>query len=273
MLKFLYITNDNEIARIAEKNGIDWIFVDLEILGKKERQKGKDTVISNHRIEDVKNLRKILTRSKLLVRTNPIHSKSKEEISEIIDNGADIVMLPYFKTIKEVEEFLKFVGSKIKTILLLETPESVKILDEIVKIKEIDYYYVGLNDLSLGYGYKFMFEPLAYGILDEISLKIKKTKKEFGFGGIACLEKGALPAEYIIAEHYRLDSSMVILSRSFCDTGKIKEKEMIEKIFEKEIKKIREFEAGLLVKDIEFFDENRMKVKKIVEKIVEGNYE
>ncbi|MGF3555329.1 MAG: aldolase/citrate lyase family protein, partial [Thermoplasmatota archaeon] len=222
MLRFLYITNNEEVAKIAEKNGVEWIFVDLEILGKKERQKGKDTVISNHNINDVKKLKNILTKSKILVRTNPINNESKDEISRIIENGADIIMLPYFKTIKEVEEFLKIVDSNIKTILLLETPESVNIIDELIKINEIDYYYIGLNDLSLGYGYKFMFEPLAYGIVDEITSKIKSVKKEFGFGGIACIGKGTLPAEYVITEHYRLGSTMAILSRSFCDVIKTK---------------------------------------------------
>jgi len=37
-LKLMYITNDAEIAKIAENAGVDWIFVDLEINGKEERQ-------------------------------------------------------------------------------------------------------------------------------------------------------------------------------------------------------------------------------------------
>ncbi|MEO0233707.1 MAG: aldolase/citrate lyase family protein [candidate division WOR-3 bacterium] len=264
MLRFLYITNNEEVAKIVEKNGVEWIFVDLEILGKKERQKGKDTVISNHTVDDIKKLKNILTKSKILVRTNPINSNSKDEIYRIIENGADIIMLPFFKTIKEVEEFLKIVNSKTKTILLLETPESVKILEDLIKIKEINYFYIGLNDLSLGYGFKFMFEPLAYGIVDEIVLKIKKTQKEFGFGGIACLGKGVLPAEYVIAEHYRLGSTMVILSRSFCDVSKINETKLIEKIFEEEINKIREYEKSLSEKNNEFFYENKNKIKNII---------
>ena len=36
-----------------------------------------------------------------------------------------------------------------------------------------------------------------------------------GFGGIARLGFGMLPAEHVIAEHYRLGSTAVILSRSF----------------------------------------------------------
>lgn len=36
----MYITNDINIARILEKSGVDRVFIDLEKLGKEERQKG-----------------------------------------------------------------------------------------------------------------------------------------------------------------------------------------------------------------------------------------
>ena len=52
-LKLMYITNKPEVAKIAQNAGVDRIFVDLEIIGKEERQGGLDTVISRHKIEDV----------------------------------------------------------------------------------------------------------------------------------------------------------------------------------------------------------------------------
>ena len=45
-LKLMYITNDERVAKVAESSGVDWIFVDLEILGKEKRQGHLDTVIS-----------------------------------------------------------------------------------------------------------------------------------------------------------------------------------------------------------------------------------
>ena len=48
MLKLMYITNRPEIARIAETAGVDWIFVDMEFIGKDVRQKGLDTVQNHH---------------------------------------------------------------------------------------------------------------------------------------------------------------------------------------------------------------------------------
>lgn len=56
-LNLMYITNNLEIALVAEKYGVDRVWVDLETLGKEERQKGMNTVKSNHSIEDIKKIK------------------------------------------------------------------------------------------------------------------------------------------------------------------------------------------------------------------------
>ena len=43
-LKLMYITNNADVALIAEKYGVDRIWVDLESLGKEERQQGMNSV-------------------------------------------------------------------------------------------------------------------------------------------------------------------------------------------------------------------------------------
>ena len=48
MLKLMYITNRPEVAQIAEQAGVDWIFVDMEFIGKDARQGGLDTVQNHH---------------------------------------------------------------------------------------------------------------------------------------------------------------------------------------------------------------------------------
>ena len=58
MLKLMYITNQPEIAQIAESAGVDRIFVDMEYIGKDERQKGLDTVKSHHTVEDVARIKR-----------------------------------------------------------------------------------------------------------------------------------------------------------------------------------------------------------------------
>lgn len=53
MLKLMYITNDPAVAKIAADAGVDRIFIDMEVLGKAERQGGMDTVQSHHVPEDI----------------------------------------------------------------------------------------------------------------------------------------------------------------------------------------------------------------------------
>lgn len=272
-LKLMYITNNPEVALIAEKVGVDRIFIDLEYIGKNLRQGGMDTVQNRHTISDVKNMRKIITKSKLMVRVNPIHDKtddyssSEYEIDGVINAGAEIIMLPYFKTPDEVRRFVNAVGGRAKTLLLFETPESIANIDEILEIDGIDEVFIGLNDLSLGYGHKFMFALLADGTVEKIIEKFKNKKLPYGFGGIASLGRGMLPSEKVVAEHYRLGSSCVILSRSFCNTSIIDNIDVINMIFKNGIKEIREYEKYCKKQDENFFLENKKTVKQIVEEI------
>ena len=132
MLKLMYITNNINFARAAEETGVDRIFIDLETLNKKERQKGRNTFISTHKAEDVAIMRSILKKSQLLVRVNPINELSEEEINFVIDKGADIVMLPMFKSRGEVEKFIDIIGGRCSNMLLLEHVEAVKNLDDVL---------------------------------------------------------------------------------------------------------------------------------------------
>ena len=249
MLNLMYITKRPEIARIAEEAGVDWIFVDMEFIGKDARQGGLDTVQNHHTVEDVKNVKAAVTKAKVLVRVNPIHEamadypSSEDEINATIEAGADIVMLPFFKTIAEVERFIRIVDGRAKTCLLVETPEAALLLDDILNVDGIDMIHLGLNDLHLALGMKFMFELLADGTVDRLASKIKARGIPFGFGGVASLSGGALPGSMVIKEHYRLGSSMVIVSRSFCNTDKMSDLDEVRHIFQTGIADIRQLES------------------------------
>ena len=275
MLKLMYITNSPEVANIAEAAGVDRIFVDMEFIGKDKRQGGLDTVQSHHTVSDAAAVKAALTRAELLVRVNPIHPElsdypsSKDEIDAVIDAGADIVMLPYFKTADEVKTFVELVGGRAKTMLLIETPEAVGHIDEMLEVGGFDEVFIGLNDLSLGYGHSFMFVPLADGTVERMALKFRKKGLPFGFGGIASPGRGALPAEYIIKEHYRLGSGCVILSRSFCDAAKINDPAVIEETMTGGIAQIRELEREC-EKHSGFFFENEKELIRRVELISKG---
>lgn len=267
-LKLMYITNSEDIARIAEDSGVDIIFIDLEINGKNRRQGHLDTVISQHGMEDVKKVKRVLSKAELLVRINPVYDGTKSEIDRAISYGADIIMLPFFTSKNEVEDFIHFTNGRVKTCLLCETPGAVQNIDDILAPDGIDYVHIGLNDLHLGYHMKFMFELITDGTVEMLCEKFKKRGIPYGIGGIAKLGQGDLPAEYVIAEHYRLGSGMAILSRSFCnakETGDICE---IEGIFEAEVGKIRKYERSLMCRDEQFFTDNLALIKEKVDAIV-----
>lgn len=272
-LKLMYITNRPDVAQIAETAGVDRIFVDLEYIGKSNRQGGMDTVQSRHSLDDVKRISESISSAELLVRVNPIHDEtenfvsSEQEISVAIENGADIIMLPYFKCTDEVKRFISAVDNRAKTMLLLETPEAVELIDEILLIDGIDFIHIGLNDLSLGYGMKFMFELLADGTVEKLCTKIQEKKIPYGFGGIASIGKGDIPAEMIIQEHYRLGSTCAILSRSFCNVDKIDNINEIRATFINGIREIREFEAKC-ENERSSFIYNQLEIVKAVKKII-----
>lgn len=268
-LQMMYITNNPQIARIAEKYSVDRIWVDLEQIGKKERQGGMNTVQSTHTIEDVQVIRNSIEgKAKLQVRVNPIYDGSKAEIDKVLKYGADIIMLPFFSTTKEVVQFVDMVAGRARTCLLLETVGAEKNLDGILEIPGIDEIHIGLNDLHLQYHMNFMFELLSNGKVEEICNKIKGKGIPYGFGGIAKLDEGMLPARHIIAEHYRLGSTMAILSRSFYDSWIADDMEEVERTFKYGLGEIREYEKRLEKESDAFFEHNRKVVQEEVESIL-----
>mgnify|MGYP002112814770 CR=1 FL=1 len=59
-LKLMYITNNPEVAEIAQNYGVDRIWIDMEYKGKDERQKGLDTVKNHHTVQDIRNVRPVI---------------------------------------------------------------------------------------------------------------------------------------------------------------------------------------------------------------------
>ena len=270
MIKYMYITNDPRIAALADEAGVDRIFLDLETVGKQLRQGGMNTVQSDHTLADIRAVRPAVKKAELMVRVNPIYDWSKEEIGAALAAGADTLMLPYFRTAREAKQFLELVDGRAHTILLVETPEAVENLDEILSLPGIDECHIGLNDLHLGYGRKFMFELLADGTVDAITDKFKDHGIPFGIGGIARLGRGTLPAERILAEHVRLGSQAVILSRSFCNDILFSDRPDREDIFIREVTRLRQAEQDMMTQDAAFFADNRRELQRIVSRILEG---
>ncbi|MBI2252249.1 MAG: aldolase [Armatimonadetes bacterium] len=236
MLELMLFTNDLDLACQAEKAGIDRIVIDLENRGKEERQHGYHLECNCHSLDDLKKMRQKV-KIPILCRINAFNDNTKKEIKDVLNLGADIIMLPMFKRTEEVKNFISLVNKKAKTCLLLEDKEAFQIAPQIAEM-DFDEIYIGLNDLAISFKKKFCYEFLLNGKLDYLR-KIFKDKK-FGFGGITVIDKGKpLPARLILKEMARLNSDMAILRRAF-------KRDIKGRFLKEEVSKIKELSERYL---------------------------
>lgn len=214
-LKLMILAADPQSAIDAQNAGVDRVFYDLEYIGKESRQHGRNTVKSMNSIDDIPAVRKVLDKTELLVRTNPIHAYTKMEVDKAIEYGADVLMLPMVMDQHDVEQFVSYVNGRAKVCIMIETAAAMARLDKILAVPGVDELFIGLNDLHISMGLTFMFEFLSDGLLEYIADKCNKAGMPFGFGGIARIGEGDLPSDNILGEHVRLGSTSVILSRTF----------------------------------------------------------
>lgn len=216
-MQFMMITNKPEIARYIEEQGVSRIFVDQETLGKQARQGHLNTHKANHTNDDVRAIASVVRKSELMVRVNPLNEDSQREVDSAISSGATRLMLPMFYTDYDVVKFRELVAGRVPITFLAETKRSLDSLESWVGLlePESDEVHIGLNDLSLDLGLSFLFEPLALGVIDRAAQVINEIGISWGFGGIARIETGELPAEKVLGEHVRLGSTRLILSRAF----------------------------------------------------------
>lgn len=105
-----------------------------------------------------------------------------------------------------------------------------------------------------------MFEPLAQGILDQIAAKVRARGLRFGFGGIARLDEGLLPGRDVLAEHLRLGSGAVILSRTFHASEAVGS-------FEDQVRSIRGAESALAARTSGQVESDQLHVRKAIKSI------
>lgn len=265
--KLMILAADPVSAAEAQTAGVDRIFYDLEYIGKAERQHGRNTVKSNNSIDDIPTVRKVINTSELLVRTNPIHAYSKNEVDKAIEYGADILMLPMVIDHHDVEQYVEMVNGRAKVCIMIETAAAMARLDKILAVKGVDEIFVGLNDLHISMGLRFMFELLSGGLVEYIANKCNKAGIPFGFGGIARIGEGDLPSDYILGEHVRLGSESVILSRTFKGVVGVDANAHAINLKE-EVDKVRNRMEDIYKWTASEFEENQEKIKESVEKVL-----
>ena len=211
------ITGDAAVADIADRAGVDRIGVDLERLGKAARQVGHDTFISPHTWEDLGAIRQAVRKAELLVRLNPLNPGTAFEVEAALGLGAEVLMLPYFRTPAEVETFVRIVRGRAAVHPLIETAPALVRVREIAAVRGVDEVMIGLNDLRLQLGVASHFEVLASPLTDVVAHEIRRAGLPLAIGGVAPPGLAGLPVDpdLVLAQYPRLDATGAWLARSF----------------------------------------------------------
>jgi hypothetical protein len=210
-------TNDVSLARRAVAAGIDRIGVDLETLGKAERQSGFGTWISPHHREDITQLRPVVPSGGLFARVNPFGPGTAAEVSALLRGGVDVIMLPMFRSAAEVADFCAVVDGRAAIVLLLETREALDDLDRILLVPGITEVHVGINDLSLSLGLANRFAVYLHPAVERAARTVLEVGARFGIGGIGRVgdDRLPVPADLIYAQYPRLGATGALIARAF----------------------------------------------------------
>jgi hypothetical protein len=207
-------------ARLADAAGIDRIGVDLERLGKQERQCGLGTWVSSHAESDLDEIGPALTNARLFARVNPLNHDSRREVESVLARGVKVVMLPMVKEAEEAARFAALIGGRATLVLLVEHIDALGRLSEMVQVEGVDEVHMGLNDLALSLGLPNRWLVLAGELAAEAGAIVRTAGLRFGLGGIgrAGDEGLPVPADLVYAEYARTGARAALVSRSFFRT-------------------------------------------------------
>src|SRR6266568_2137147 len=136
--RLTFLTDNPRTAALADQSGIDRIGVDLEIIGKAERQDGRTSWVSHHTLEDLARVAPFVGRAELFVRVNPIHPQTSSEVEAVLRLGARALMLPYFRTADDADQFVRAVRGRAQAIVLIESAPSLTRIREVLAVPGID---------------------------------------------------------------------------------------------------------------------------------------
>jgi len=210
-------TDDVDVARSADAAGVDRVGLDLETLGKRERQWGRGTWISPHNLERLPALRDALGEARLFTRVNPVHPRTHEEVERVIAGGAEVLMLPMFRSAEEVERFVEIVADRAEVVLLLETREAAERIETIAAVGGVGEVHVGINDLAIELGLGSRFAVYDSPPVAHASDVVRAAGMRFGIGGLGRVDDRSLPLQspLLYAQYARLHATAALISRAF----------------------------------------------------------
>lgn len=209
-------TDDPHLACQADQAGVDRIGLDIERLGKAQRQSGHDTWISPHQLASLAVLRPKLRHARLFVRTNPVHPGSHAEIELALALGAQVLMLPNFTTLGELERYVAWVAGRAVVVPLVERVAATALVADFPTLG-ITEFHVGLNDLALEMGVSSRLRLLDGPVVAHLATVARRHHLHFGVGGVTCPEDDTLPVSpgWVIEQLARLGAQGAMLARSW----------------------------------------------------------
>jgi hypothetical protein len=196
---------------------VDRVGLDLEKLGKEERQRGLGTWISPHSVERLPALRAALGQACLFTRVNPVHSRTREEVEGVLAGGGEVLMLPMFRSADEVERFVEAVDDRAEVVLLLETREAAKQIETIAAVDGVGEVHVGINDLAIELGMRSRFDVYDSPLVAHASDVVRAAGMRFGIGGLGRVDDRSLPLPpaLLYAQYPRLGATAALIARAF----------------------------------------------------------
>lgn len=205
-----FYSNPSLLEKIISPH-LTGLVVDLEKKDKFLRQKLYDTQITEHSIADLRYVKQA-TDLPVICRINRQQLLNKAEIEEVLEAGADEILLPMVKHVDEVGRVIDFVGGQAKTDIMIETTDAIRQARELDSLP-IHRCYVGLNDLAIELGKSNIFTPLIDGTIDQLRNNLSKA---FGVAGLTHADYGKpIPCRILIQKMAQLNCSFGILRRSF----------------------------------------------------------
>jgi hypothetical protein len=213
---FTLMTNDLHLAELADRAGVDRIGIDLDRLGKRERQPAGYRM-SEHSLADLERLCGVVQPGRLFARTDPLHPGSARQIEDLLARGVSTLMLPMFRSADEAAEFVDLVAGRAEVVLLVETVAAAFRIGSIARVTGVKEIMVGLNDLHLDARLDDRFEIVASDLMVAMARAVAGCGVRFGFGGLGRCDDESLPvpSSLVYPQYARLNASSAIMARSF----------------------------------------------------------
>ena len=204
-------TCDPELARRADRAGVDRIGLDLERDGKRQRQAGLATWVSPHDEADLPAVAAALRNARLFARVEPVCAGGAEQAARLAEGGVRVLMVPMFRSADEVRAVAR-AAPRAAIVPLAETREALAIVDEVLAVDGVSELHIGLNDLSLELGLRNRFAVLCHPAVERAATIARDAGARFGLGGLGRAGQTGLPvpADLVYARHAQLGSTSAL---------------------------------------------------------------